>query len=137
MKTIKSRALAALLVVVALAALTGMSQVNDITLTAAQAGSTIYYFDKTQEGITTTAANRREYHNLSVLNAATNIIAIRIYHKAAPDFDGTFSEIYGQDIQTFSLLPGESIELLGDVIYGFRLNTTPAAGGAVMLLAWD
>lgn len=115
----------------------GGEYVNAVSLTGASAASTIYYFDKTALGSTTTYASRQEVENWSVWNGGASEVTIRIYTKAAPIYLPPFSSAdYSKDYVSIPLQPGQGVTLPGVTMIGWHLETAPS-GGAVSVVGWN
>lgn len=125
----------ALLLALAFSSALAINQVQYIRTPNPTGASVICYFNKAADGTTYTAANRAEYSNVKVTNGSTASSTVRIYHRAAPNFAGAFSEAYASDFQSFDIAAGASVELSGTRFYGFAILNVPSGNG-VTVMAW-
>lgn len=141
MRTLIAAALIALLAGPAVAQTQRTAFSNQYNATVGEADGTIGYFDATNDGRTTTYANRQEVWNIIVSNETSAAITIRIYWRAAPGYDGTFSAVWDDDYSTFTIGAGRALSLtdLMVPVVGWHIedNTFTGTGPVVRLYGWN
>lgn len=114
---------------------------NQYNATVGEADGTIGYFDATFQGRTTTYSDRQEVWNIIVSNETTAAITIRIYWRAAPGYDGTFSALWDDDYTTFTIGAAKVLSLtdLMVPVVGWHIedNTFTGTGPVVRLYGWN
>ncbi len=130
--------LAALAVVLLTGPADARKYVNQVTLTAADTDSTIFYFSAAAKGSTVTFADREEVSNWSASNSSTSaVVDLRIYTKAAPmHASGQDLETYTESFITLTIQPGQTETIEGIKLVGYWCADA-ATGGALTLLGWN
>jgi hypothetical protein len=107
---------------------------NSAKVTAAH--SVIQYFNYAGNGLTSTAANRQEVQHLSLYNAHTAELEVRVYTMYSPGWDGVWSANSGDDYVKFLVPAGATLTLPDICAIGLFCVTNPTSNG-LYIYGWN